>query len=396
MASRNQRLRAPPGNRVLPGVNAGGAVSIVMVVTGVGTVFMYPSSVPVALSVMVVLAVGLYFTAGVSAFRRAGLPEKVLEEHRLLVESIESAPIPFAVYDQEDYLIVCNESYQELYGDTFDKFRSHGGDRRIHYADLVRTLSAGSMNADELDDYVAERCRAQRSADGTAVDRLYSGFGWMRVTKFATPAGAVAGFAVDINELKDREAALQAQVEKSRTLEDRLRELANTDHLTGLPNRRRFFERLESEFARANRFGQPLSVVMMDIDRFKAINDVHGHGYGDEVIGRIATAAAGQLREHVDLIGRLGGEEFGIVLPLTGEDGALECAKRICGAVAALEFESEGGTIRVTASFGIASILASDRLHTECMARADNALYQAKTGGRNRVVVWWEEAPCAG
>lgn len=312
------------------------------------------------------------------------------------MESIESAPIPFAVYDQDDYLIVCNESYEELYGDVFDKLRSRGGDRRIHYADLVRAFAAGSMNAGELDDYVVERCRAQRGADGTAVDRLYSGFGWLRVTKFATPAGAVAGFAVDINELKDREAALQAQIEKSRMLEDRLRELANTDHLTGLPNRRRFFDRLESEFACANRVAAPLSVVMMDIDRFKAINDVHGHGYGDVVIGRIATTAAGQLREHVDLIGRLGGEEFGILLPSTGEEGALECAKRICSAVAALEFEFEGVTIQVTASFGIAAILASDRLHSECMARADNALYQAKTGGRNRVVVWREDAPCTG
>ncbi|MDZ7840042.1 MAG: diguanylate cyclase [Gammaproteobacteria bacterium] len=396
MTIRNQRLSTPSGDRVRQGVGAGRLASILMAVTGIGIVYLYPGSIPVVLSVAIALAVGLYFTTGSAASDRAGVPQKILEEHRLLVESIESAPIPFAVYDQDDYLIVCNESYEELYGDAFDKLRSRGGDRRIHYADLVRAFNAGSMNAGELDDYVAERCRAQRSADGTAVDRLYSGFGWLRVTKFATPAGAVAGFAVDVNELKDREAALQAQIEKSRLLEDRLRQLANTDHLTGLANRRRFLECLEAEFARANRFEAPLSVVMMDIDRFKAINDVHGHGYGDEVIDRVAGAAAGQLREHVDLIGRLGGEEFGILLPSTGEDGALECAKRICSAVAALEFESGGATIRVTASFGIAGILASDRLHSECIARADNALYQAKTAGRNRVVVWREDAPCAG
>lgn len=101
---------------------------------------------------------------------------------------------------------------------------------------------------------------------------------------------------MDINELKQRESALRTQVERSKSLESKLRALANTDALTGLPNRRAFFERLESEFVRANRYREPLCVVMMDIDNFKSINDVRGHAFGDQVITRFACTAAAVWR----------------------------------------------------------------------------------------------------
>lgn len=365
--------------------------SVALALTGIGVVLLFPGNLPVAAGVAAVTAAGLWMVTGIAARAPDPRAEQIMEEHKLLVESVEQSPIMFAIYDGEDYLIAANESYEKLYADVFDELRRGDPSRRIHYADLIRSFSARTVPPEDMGDYIAERCRIQREADGTAVDRHYDGFGWLRVTKFSTPSGAVAGFAVDINELKEREAALNAQIEKSRTLENQLRELANTDSLTGLPNRRAFLERLETEFTRVGRYGEPLSVIMMDIDNFKLINDVHGHSFGDDVIAGIAATAASTLRTPVDLIGRLGGEEFAVLLPATGADGAAECAERMRIAVADIPFEAGGESVRVTASFGIAAVAADDQQGSDVVSRADSALYRAKTGGRNRAMAWQAE-----
>lgn len=389
MAYRARSLTAPFQRWPLPGV-VGRLLAAALALVGIAVVAMNPGNIALALGTGVVTAVALCLIMPPPAKLEGTVPEQIVEEHKLLRECIEGSPIPFAVYDRDDYLIASNESYEKLYGDTFDMLRKQHGRRRIRYADLVRGFAAGSVPDDKIDAYVEERCRKQRNADGTGVDRHYSGFGWVRVTKFATPGGAVAGFAVDINELKRRETALQAQIEHGKMLEDKLRTLANTDPLTELANRRAFFERLETEFVRSNRYGDPLSVVMMDIDLFKSINDTYGHSFGDSVITRLASAAAAELRARVDLIGRLGGEEFGILLPATGVEGALECAKRICRSIAGLDFETDSGKIRITASFGVSAVMPTDPSHSACMTRADRALYRAKADGRDRVVLWDE------
>jgi diguanylate cyclase (GGDEF)-like protein len=144
---------------------------------------------------------------------------------------------------------------------------------------------------------------------------------------------------------------------------------------------------------RADRAGHSMSVVMMDIDNFKSINDRHGHGFGDRVIRRLAATADAELRDHVDLAGRLGGEEFAIVLPETDGEGAGCCAERIRAAIAAIEFEAGGGCVRVTASFGVAEMLHTDRSFRACLNRADAAMYQAKAEGRDRVVAWTRSCP---
>lgn len=380
--SRKTRLSAAPLSRL---------TSVTLALSGIGVVLLFPDNLPVAAGAAVVTAVGLWMITDIAARAPDPLAEQIMEEHKLLVESVEQSPIMFAVYDGEDYLIAANDSYEKLYADVFDELRRGDPSRRIHYADLIRSFSARTVPPEEMGEYIAERCRIQREADGTAVDRHYDGFGWLRVTKFSTPSGAVAGFAVDINELKERESALNAQIEKSKTLENQLRELANTDSLTGLPNRRDFLERLEMEFTRVNRYGEPFSVIMMDIDNFKSINDVHGHSFGDDVIARIAATAASTLRTPVDVIGRLGGEEFAVLLPATGADGAGECAERMRIAVADIPFEAGGKSVRVTASFGIAAVTADDQQGSDVVSRADTALYRAKTGGRNRTMAWQAE-----
>jgi diguanylate cyclase (GGDEF)-like protein len=167
--------------------------------------------------------------------------------------------------------------------------------------------------------------------------------------------------------------------------DEQMRRLATIDGLTGMLNRRAFFERAESAHQLALRLRKPIALLMLDIDHFKQLNDSFGHASGDEALKVFADTARGVLREH-DLIGRLGGEEFALVLPGTRLEGALEAAERL--RLAVLEAPVFGGApgYRMTVSIGVVTIEAGEEL-TAALARADHALYAAKTGGRNRVEV---------
>jgi diguanylate cyclase (GGDEF)-like protein len=158
---------------------------------------------------------------------------------------------------------------------------------------------------------------------------------------------------------------------------------AVTDELTGLANRRSFREQLETELSRAERFGNPVSLVVADLDDFKLVNDHFGHQAGDDVLRAFADILRGRIRS-VDLAARLGGEEFSILLPETGLDGAEALAESLRIAVAELAVPVDSSEVRVTASFGVA---AFPQTHSadELMTAADLALYRAKRRGKNRV-----------
>lgn len=164
------------------------------------------------------------------------------------------------------------------------------------------------------------------------------------------------------------------------------RQLANSDALTGALSRRAFKDEGARAVALAQRHHQALSLVMLDLDHFKAINDNWGHPAGDAVINGAVGACRGRLRR-TDLIGRLGGEEFAFLLPHTDGKGALHLAEDLRQAVAALELETQGNRLNVTASFGVASLDASTRDLDTLLAAADAALYKAKQAGRNRCVL---------
>jgi two-component system, cell cycle response regulator len=166
--------------------------------------------------------------------------------------------------------------------------------------------------------------------------------------------------------------------------------LSRTDALTGLYNRRHFEERLQEEFNRARRYGSPLSVMMLDIDHFKRLNDTFGHPFGDEVLRGVARTARGRMRE-VDLLARYGGEELCALLPETTPEDALGVCERVREAIEALQWEQQAadGTLHkvgCTASLGVASMPCANVLSAEALMRtADECLYTAKGAGRNRV-----------
>jgi diguanylate cyclase len=160
--------------------------------------------------------------------------------------------------------------------------------------------------------------------------------------------------------------------------------LSSIDGLSGLLNRSHWEAVVASEFQRCRRIGHPSTLVMIDIDHFKSINDRYGHPVGDEVIRAMAGILRGALRVQ-DVPGRYGGEEFGVILPGTGVQGAEVLAERIRMRIESAVLEARKG-VRATASLGVAAFEPRDADHVDWIARADRALYMAKESGRNRTV----------
>ena len=175
---------------------------------------------------------------------------------------------------------------------------------------------------------------------------------------------------------------LLASRRKLRRANEDLDRLARIDSLTGLYNRRQAQAALEAALATAHRHGQPLSVLMIDVDHFKQVNDIHGHQVGDEVLCCVARTVSSALRAE-DTVGRWGGEEFLALLPSTGSAGAHEVAQRLGAAVASAPALVGGEAIPISVSVGAATL--RDGQGESLVADADEAMYAAKQAGRNRV-----------
>ncbi len=206
---------------------------------------------------------------------------------------------------------------------------------------------------------------------------------------------------IDPQEVLDgaREALLQITLESERENarlheeSERLAFEASTDPLTGLSNRRHLDEFLGEQFRISARYGTPLSVLMVDIDHFKDVNDTHGHPTGDQVLRELALALRETQRE-ADLCARYGGEEFVVVLPATAGEGAMEVAERIRTTIERRAMLATSATLKITVSVGVASYSAGDQPTADWLVKeADMALYDAKRAGRNRVHRFEAAAP---
>jgi len=164
----------------------------------------------------------------------------------------------------------------------------------------------------------------------------------------------------------------------------RLRQLSITDGLTGLSNRRHFMDRLEAELARQQRSGQPMSMVLLDADHFKDVNDQYGHAKGDEVLMALAKDLFAGVRTPTDVVARLGGEEFALLLPDTELADAETVCVRLQKSLRARRFASSSGPFGVTVSMGVVQALGATA--DQMLWQVDANLYQAKAAGRNRAV----------
>lgn len=238
---------------------------------------------------------------------------------------------------------------------------THPDDLEAEVAQFNRVL------AGQIDSYTLDKRFIRR--DGGIVHTVVS----MRCVH--SPNGSPDYLVVIVQDITERKA-----------LELELRRLATTDPLTDLANRRHFLAQVDLELELLQRYAKPAALLMIDLDHFKQVNDAYGHAGGDAALRHFA-AVARQILRKVDLLGRLGGEEFAALLPGTDLDGARQLAERLRQTIADSWVHTASGPIGVTISIGVTLFTPADPDASAVLARADRALYQAKKQGRNRVAV---------
>lgn len=214
---------------------------------------------------------------------------------------------------------------------------------------------------------------------------------WLEAGIVAAVAAVIVVAAVGAYAIRSRRARLREEElvrlvkERTEQLEEanrRLEELSFIDALTGVANRRQFEQMLDLEWRRAVRSKAPLSLLIADIDNFKAFNDTHGHQAGDQCLHEVANLMDGIVQRAGDQVARYGGEEFAALMPETDAVGATSIAERMRKAVEAHDMNGR----RLTVSFGVSTIIANETANPQALvAAADAALYEAKRAGRNAV-----------
>lgn len=231
-----------------------------------------------------------------------------------------------------------------------------------------------------------ELLRAARAAGCTVPVVVLTADDSVEVEDAAMEAGAMDFLVKREIDVRVLERSIRYARKLGETLE-RLNQLATRDGLTGLLNRREFERILEEEWQRSVRFERPFTLLLVDIDHFKQVNDTHGHQVGDEVLRHVASLLAGQLRS-VDRVARYGGEEFAIIMVESGCGAAMERMQRICALLEDMPciVGEKGLAVTVTLSAGVAEMIANLPNAARLITLADKALYAAKDAGRNRIL----------
>jgi diguanylate cyclase (GGDEF)-like protein len=294
----------------------------------------------------------------------------ILESKGFAAAVIDALASHLCVVDREGVIIAVNRAWTK-----FRRENSAGplhSDVGIHYLRICR--SAAGPGSEEGEPFAVgvqsvlggktELFEMEYPCHSPTQNRWFLG----RVTPLRTEQGGAVISHLNITDRK--------------LMELELARLAATDPLTGLPNRRFFQQTANLELERVRRFGGVASLIMLDVDHFKAVNDSYGHALGDEAL-RCVTRACKQSLRKMDVFARHGGEEFVILLPATHEKAACSVAEKLRRAIAEMPVSDGQNNITLTASFGVAQLRASDQGIDPGLARADIALYAAKHSGRN-------------
>ncbi|MCB2228751.1 MAG: diguanylate cyclase [Desulfarculaceae bacterium] len=317
---------------------------------------------------LALMAALVWFWA-LSRSRRARAEMEVQEQQQRLEAVSNTAQDAIAMIDSQDKVQFWNRAAESLFGYSREEVMG----QELHH--LVSTPEVRAMAHKGMELFAQSGQGAVLSGLREVMARRKDGTSFpaeIAVSAFQMHGQWFAGGSVrDISNRKNYERELKR--------------LANTDALTGVFSRRRFLELSGQEIARSRRYGGPLSLLMLDLDHFKAVNDTHGHEVGDLVLQSFVKACQAVLRE-VDIFGRVGGEEFMVTLPETSAEGALKAGERLRASVEETVVRAGGKEIRFTVSIGAAVWREGLDLET-LMGRADEALYRAKEGGRNRVAL---------
>ena len=278
-----------------------------------------------------------------------------------------NAPSGIVLLDRDGRLVQPNEQFCEITGYSEKELQHDSCSHLIFPEDIEKS----QFNLRELLSQRVPFLKRERKIlrkDGRVI--------WLdlRATVFHSPVGDVAGIVI-ITDITDR-----------KKMENELKQLATTDSLTGANNRRMFLERSQIEMLRAQRYVRPMTLLMLDIDHFKSVNDNYGHSAGDMVLKALVDHCQAILRE-TDIFGRIGGEEFAAVLAETEPDQGLQVAERMRTVLEQTAVHTEAGQIRITISIGVTDLKENDLDLDSIIKRADQAMYKAKNAGRNQVAV---------
>ncbi|WP_019617157.1 sensor domain-containing diguanylate cyclase [Psychromonas ossibalaenae] len=297
----------------------------------------------------------------------------------LLLDVVKASEDGFGIFDQSHVLIFCNHRFSSHFGLSVAEAEG------VTFTEILqKSYASGDGIYIENGDVESYFTKLRTDFD----DILFKTFellmidgSWTRVSRLINPDGFVFLYSTDITTLKNTESQLRlalSDVEK----------LAATDPLTGISNRRHFFELAEIEFERSRRYGHRLSLLALDIDYFKRINDNYGHHAGDQVLLALTDCCRKLLRSS-DIFSRQGGEEFSIMLPETELVDASLLAERIRQAVSELRVSYGDDVISLTTSIGLSELSDNTETLDHLMYQADKALYRAKETGRNRSEIWF-------
>lgn len=309
---------------------------------------------------------------------KKNLEQELRASRNVMAQAMAEMSDGLAMFDPDGRIVFCNEQYQALFPRS-----AYARVKGAHITDIIRASVRNGERKDlpiDLAEDAIQEAGRQLFVNKDEILALADGR-WLSLRTRVTEDQRVLALVSDITALKESEQSL-------RELAEQMKGLAETDSLTGLANRRSFDNALSREFNHALSSSRPLSLLLVDVDRFKRFNDTYGHMAGDECLRKVAGCISKAARRSSDLAARFGGEEFAILLPDTRADKAIAIADRLRQSIRDLAIQHEGSEFgSVTVSIG-ATVLSSQSLISnaaELVARADLALYQAKGAGRDCV-----------
>ncbi|CAK12217.1 MULTISPECIES: diguanylate cyclase [Rhizobium] len=310
---------------------------------------------------------------------RTALERELRKSKNLLSHAMAGMSDGIAMYDSKGFLVFCNDQYRTAF--------PLSGDARVvgaHISDILRRVAETGERTGIPDNDREEWIKAASATLHSNKDeevQLHNG-DWRSIRTRLAEDGTAMAVVSDITATKQAEIALRLSAEQ-------LRNLAETDGLTGIVNRRAFDEAFARETAGSARKNTPFSLLMVDIDRFKAYNDTYGHPAGDQCLRVVSKCLRQSVSRPADIVARYGGEEFVVLLPATSAKGAMIVAEQFARLLSQENIVHTGSEFgRVTASIGISCATgATLRLNpNRLLIEADAALYDAKTQGRNRIL----------
>jgi len=310
------------------------------------------------------------------------LEAELRDSQKRLARALAYMADGLAMFDADGRLVFCNEQYLSFFPKT-----AHLRVPGASFRDILEAVVASGEQLGSGTGAIAERwvndIAASLHVMGEEEVHLFDGR-WLHIRTRPTDDGTSMVVVSDMTKIKRAETELLI-------LTEQLKILASTDGLTGLMNRRAFDHALETELARSRRNNSPLSLLIIDIDWFKAFNDLYGHPAGDTCLRAVGASLKRVLKRPADFVARYGGEEFVAVLPDMDEAGAFRVAEAFRTALLERNLVHGGSnTGRVTASVGAATYRTHSgiRWSKELVSRADQALYNAKADGRDRICAW--------